>query len=222
MKKYLILCFLILNSCGPQSIGGFDPEDPKMTVALNYTFDQVKFIATDIENTQDPKSIQALNYTIDPNHRLLFRLKKMKKEATTILEEHPVLVRISINDGQINQARSQLLLCPMTTQWMMLATWKFAHPFHHGEWRKSGGDFDFYSCVNAIEEKSTTLKNDLEKKFCENQDTLCFDTRTIINKYAKSRGFDFGFILINEHDLAINIEGDASSRAPEIFWRKLR
>lgn len=222
MKYQILLFSIFLVACGNIKTGVIDPSDPKLTLALNYTFDQMKWITPEITETQEPQTIEAENYSIDSDHRLLFRLKKLKKESSAILQEHPVLIRLFTHNSNMNSARINLLLCPMTTQWMMLATWQFAHPFRHGEWRSKGGDFDYSSCLNALDEKSPKIVNDTEKKFCEGSNILCFDIRSIIEKYQKSRGIDFGFILINEGEDPIIIRGDGSYQPPEIFWRKLR
>jgi len=120
-------------------------------------------------------------------------------------------------------ASQRLKLCPILTEWMMGATWTSPQR-NHKTWNQVGGDFDISNCLLPIKKDDPLFdaQHPEEKEFCNGSDVVCYEIKTYINAYIRSRNVDYGFALINGEPTSIVVYGDRTVRGPEIFWRKLK
>lgn len=119
-------------------------------------------------------------------------------------------VTVSITtDGSIDPATVQtaLLLCPVLTNWMMLATWYKAYPMgNSGTWRSAGGDYDSVGCIAANAHTTNTFQ---------------FDVTPWVVSEVIGRNQNLGLILVTHSSSVINILGDQDpSNSPRIGWLK--
>lgn len=217
MKKFVIL-FLLLGACAsPQ-----DPSDVKATKVETFAADEVKLISSSISELLAPGTYQSDEYTISAESRLLLRLGNLKSLAAEILDEQPVLVRISPVPGDWDRAFENLMLCPLETNWMMHATWSRAHSFSGGFWKAPGADIIRDSCLSAVPVDSPIYAQAEEAQFCDSSRSLCFDIKPHLKAFVRSRGISNGWALVNFSGEPVQIIGDRGILGPEMFYRRLR
>lgn len=209
---HLILFALMLQSCGE---GSLDPDSAGST-----TFEQkffasgVKLISKSIDSPRAESSMKQRTYKIGPTSRLLTRLEGMndRSDRAVVNGEKRMYVAISSEEFITNRApfETALELCPITSNWMMLATWDKAHPFptSNGKWKKRGGDYASADCVSA----DTSYPEPEE-------DTLYYDISNWFIYYVQSRNRNYGLML--KSSLEVTIYGDEDSqRAPHFIWQE--
>lgn len=174
-----------------------------------YSLDGVKLIAQGSTNPREVSHFTQSSYTVSPRTRLLLRYEELLQEASDILitEEKQVYLLVTLTDStQFPTASRNLKLCPLTTNWSMLATWLTTHPFsEQGKWAKPGGDFSDSACLEF-------------KKFEQNK-TGYNITQWAID-YPRGRTLNYGFILVSE--IPIEVHGDESvSHSPRLEFERL-
>ena len=182
MKSWSIwFPIVLLAGCG---IGGVSRYD--------YAMNGVKLIAKSISNNQDSRAIRQDRYELNPEQRLLLRLEDLMDRQAHIATDHSdgISVEVTVAEGE----RNRLKLCPLTTQWMMLATWNYAHPFGgRGRWQNEGGDFDPDRCMLPGNHTATRARFNITQWFLN---------------YPRARGVNLGLILVASDSVVIF--GDAS------------
>lgn len=220
--KYFLLISLSLLALSCEYSEWRDPNNVTLTSVKKYAADEVKFISSSIKSPNDSLSLKQYDYDISPSSRLLIRLGSLRSIAKEVLDEQAILLRVTPHSSSdYTTAQQNLKLCPVTTNWMMYATWNEAHPYRQGQWQSVGGDYDSHECLEALPSTSDLLQNSDERSFCQDQNHLCFDIREHVKSYVRSRNLNNGWILISPHAI-IAIAGDATSRGPEIFYRRFR
>lgn len=223
LKTNLLLITLLATGSLTACMVPLDPTVKENTSVVRTAADEVKFISMNITEVQNTESIQATSYAIAKEARLLMRLSALKPNSDNILQEQPILLRIQLRDPAIEtDARAKLKICPLDKNWMMFATWKRAHPYSNGIWKKGGGDFRQENCFEALPSNHESISKDGEAVFCGGSGTLCFDLQKWVMSHVRERKIDNGFILINDSDAPILIEGDGGYSGPSLFWRKFR
>lgn len=217
MKKYMIL-FLLLGACAPAQ----DPNDVKATKVETFATDEVKLISSSISDLLAPGTYQSDEYTISGESRLLLRLGSLKSLAGEILDEQPVLVRISPLAGDWDRAFQNLMLCPLETNWMMHATWSRAHSFPGGFWKTPGADIIRDSCLTAVPVDSPIYAQPEEARFCDSSRSFCFDIKPHLKAFVRSRGINNGWALVNFSGEPVQVLGDRGLLGPEVFYRRMR
>lgn len=217
MKNYVFL-FLLLGACA----SGQDPSDVTATKVETFATDEVKLISSSISDVLAPGTYQSDKYTISGESRLLLRLGNLKSLAREILDEQPVLVRISPVASDRDQAFQHLLLCPLEANWMMHATWKRAHSYSGGYWKSPGADISWESCLTPLPTDSPIYAEVEEARFCESSRSFCFDIKAHLKAFVRSRGINNGWALVNLHGDPVQIFGDREILGPEVFYRRLR
>lgn len=227
--KLEILTLLVggafLSGCG---MGAFaDPNDKASTQVIRTAGDEVKWISTDLKQSESPLSLWASSYKISPTSRLLIRLSSLKGARWQILDQQPLLMKLETRSTEMaDQARSSLRLCPLQKNWMMLATWSKAHPYRQGQWSQAGGDLDWQGCLEPLPANHALISHGDEANFCSpspgSAAVLCFDLKPWFSTYVRERDTDFGLILINESAAPVFVQGDSTLGGPSLFWRKFR
>lgn len=207
-KSLLTLLMLgattLLSGCQVDfSNGSFSSETVNEKI---YSFDAVKQIAPSITADDDGSAMLQSTYTISPSNHLLMRLETMDEKISNLVlsDTNPLKVKITVlNSADTSAAQSALRLCPITRNWMMLATWTRAHPFNSaGVWSAPGGDYQNSDCVSATVASESVIE---------------FKMNNWINNDVRGRGLNYGVILIS--DTEIQIYGDeASSNSPRVSW----
>ena len=208
MKKSILGLFLACSSCAL-------PIDSLLgnTLREEFSLDGVKLIYPSMSKPDASDSFSQATYQVDSNRRLLLRFESFSKKASEVVltEKDGVEIQIGLLSGQDkDQAVASLKLCPVLKNWMMLATWEMAHPFHSsGRWGKPGSDFDTSECMTAVakpKEGATVIP-------------LVFNVTPWFRNTVRGRGQDLGLVLIA--DRAWEIAGDQStSYSPRISYRK--
>ena len=173
-----------------------------------YSLDGVKEVKTNISDASDPSTMLQLTYGISSTSHLLLRLENLssKVDQVSLSSGNKVLIKIALNELQdLTAAQSAFQICPLSKNWMMLATWSRAYPMgSSGRWQTSGGDFDATECVSV----SST-----------DQKTLSFDVTSWFVNEVKGRGRNYGLVLISSSGSEIVIRGDYDvENSPRIQW----
>lgn len=215
------LVFIGAGCAQPASFG--DPSKKEETLVVRSASDEVKLISADIRKPDDERSLKATVYPLDARNRLLLRLSSLKPASLQILDQQPLLLKLEFKSPDLAlAARPSLRICPLTKNWMMLATWSKAHPYKGGAWTRAGGDFEDTACLDALPANHASISADAEASFCQGETRLCFDLKPWFEAYVKERRTDFGLILINDGATPLWIHGDATLQGPSLFWRRLR
>lgn len=143
-----IIAARVLSGCGP--MGEFGNPDHPYYIA-SYNMDGTKMIVNGVTDQKEPSTFDQDQYTIQKGQRLLVRFEALSTHVTDIKNswDNQLHMRLVPTDGtDVETLRKSVKLCPVTKNWMMLATWYQAHPFNHeGKWNNPGGDFDSASCI---------------------------------------------------------------------------
>lgn len=208
MKTSILALFLLCTSCAI-------PIDALLgnTLREEFSIDGVKLIYPSMAKPDASDSFAQATYQIDANRRLLLRFESFSRKASEVVltEKEGVEIQVGLLAGQDpTQAVASLKLCPILKNWMMLATWDAAHPFHSsGRWSKPGGDYDVSECMSAQakpKEGATVIP-------------LVFNVTSWFRNTVRGRGQDLGLVLIA--DRSWEIAGDQStSYSPRISYRK--
>ena len=205
MKKtlYFVLISIGLGhaGCGPLKLeAGAEPK--------TYSMDGVKLISTKINNGRDSSTYTQGAYTVAPDRHLLLRFESFSSHVSqvSLANGNKVQVQITLVPTVLAaNAQAALLLCPLTSNWMMLATWN--NPYPDGQWSNPGGDYDQSACVKADAPASADSK------------ILLFNMTQWFKDYPQGRGINNGLILISSAE--ISIVGDTSgSNSPRILWQE--
>lgn len=223
MKIEYFLTFLLLTnlitSCG--SVLPLDPSVVSNTDLKKAAFREVKLIRSDITDSQNPETLKSSTYHIGPNSRLLLRFSELQNVDPEIINLYPVVIKVSLSGPSSQESQKALSLCPISKNWMMLATWQYAHPYKYGNWESDGGDIFSEMCVGILSPSELDKLNAEEKTQC-NENSLCFDIRPLLENLYRINKLNYGFILINNHQEGLMIHGDNSVLQPLILWRRLK
>lgn len=234
MKTHLLLPLVLtltISGCGSANLFG-NPMDKTQTQVVRVATDEVKLIQEGQKSGISQRSMKLSSYPLAQKSRLLLRLSTLKKESWNILDQQALLLKLEIKPETTPasmsfkeyqaQARAAVKICPVTKNWMMLATWDKAHPYRSGGWNFPGGDFDVESCFASIPTNDPRLANDEEAVFCQGENKLCFDLMPWFQSYIRERQADMGLIVINESSQEIAVMGDATLQGPTVLWRRFR
>lgn len=209
MKILSLLSFiLLLQGCGDGSSGQVS------TFKQKHFARGVKLISSSIKDPNNKRTMKQNNYTLDSTSRLLIRLGGMKALSNQALvsKDKRMYLVIAVSNFDTNwvDLQEKVEVCPITTNWMMLATWFKAHnlPTDSAKWKNKGGDFSKDFCV-----KHDSKYSDPDK------DTLYFDVSDWYDFYIKSHSKNYGLIL--KSSVEVTIYGDENSkRAPHFIWQE--
>jgi hypothetical protein len=199
----LVLCCALVSACNIK----YETEEQA------YSIDGIRLITRGDSNAYGQQR-SAQSYTLDPDRRLLLRLETFSDwKSVSVTEDKRVWLQVVLDDKNKDTDISDLKLCPLRKDWMMLATWYRAHPFSDsGIWENEGGDFDPESCtLRTIPEKNETptLKT-----------VVRFDITQWYKDYARGRGTNYGFVLVAERAVEIYSE-TSGSYSPRLFFSTL-
>jgi hypothetical protein len=192
---------IFLNACTPVALV-VTPTYPQ-----SYALDGVKEINPSITDGDDASSLLQTQYSVSTQSRLLLRYEELLDKADQVSRASGNTVNIDLNATTAAAAQSAqpvLSLCPLTRNWMMLATWSMAYPMgSSGDWQTLGGDYDVADCITP-----TVSGTDLD-----------FDVTAWFLNYVSGRSLNNGLILISTQTTPIVIVGDADvTNGPKIRW----
>lgn len=225
LKKTLVVFvgLISLSACGPITFDpSLDPTVSKNTLVKKQAFQEVKLIAADIESPQDTRSLKSSHYKISQKSRLLLRLTELADIDPLIVDQYPVMIRFRSKSNLNLQESAALKICPIAMNWMMLATWEYAHPYKGGRWKFSGGDYEDLFCTKPLTQDEVVKLESEERALCESDSTICFDIRSALGQLYRVNKLNYGFILLNDSQNTLEIFGDTSIQQPMLVWRKLR
>lgn len=204
--RYVFLCgVLFLVGCGPLTDTAH--EEPK-SYTEEYSLEAVKLISPSISRGEEGAPNSPTSYELGSERRLLMRYEKLRDHVDKIdvRDKKVVVLEVTLVDPATrNIAIASLRLCPLLKNWMMLATWKNAHPYE--TWSTPGADYDESECVRADLVRSTGAK-------------LQFDiTRWFVN-YPKGRSTNYGFTLIASGPVRL-VGTKSGSNSPRMQFDKL-
>ncbi len=197
----VLLALLVLSACGLRT----SVEEHE------HSFDGVKLLVRGEHTPYNKTHYLQESYDLAPGRRLLLRFESFAGHDVTLADDHRVMVQIGLANPQDSElATSSLRLCPLSSDWMMLATWEQAHPFSDaGAWGTQGGDFDPASCLT----RSNATQNEAGEPAVE----VLFDATRWYKDYPRGRNQNYGFVLIA--DRPITILGEKSgSLSPRILF----
>jgi hypothetical protein len=178
------------------------------TATRQISLDGVKLIAADISNSSDATTMGQSRYKITADRRLLLRFEDLTERAMDInvtTDKKVELLTYCLDYPTCNtDAVTDLKLCPVTREWMMLATWNYAHPFGSGAWKRAGGDYEEDGCLAPINEPIDPLATEPAP--------LKFDIKSWVIDYAQGRKKNDGWILIPESQATFEVYGEKSGR----------
>jgi hypothetical protein len=181
----------------------------------------VKYISPSVNDPRDSSTLNQLTYKLPYNDsgRLLMRLENLQGFTDGIIvdESHRVYLTIGIQNNSILEADTSLRICPLHKNWMMLATWDYAHPFPgNGRWDRPGGDIVESNCISGrqlyLQDGSEFYQNNSFK------DLVFFDVTDWYIRYSGNKE-NFGFALLNDaHEITIRGDADGSN-GPRLRWK---
>lgn len=209
----IILSLITLIGCGELKDGdsNFESKNNDMTFSSKYTsLYAIKRIDSSINQGHAEHTFSQSSYPISSSSRLLLRLESFLSivPEAVIDDEHKVFFQVTPVSKHPSEFWGQVKICPLTKQWMMLATWNKAHPFPggSGDWAYSGGDFDSYNCISAQHPSGV-----------ETHEHIYFDISSWVTNYKQGGGSNHGWILIS--NIPATIYGDQSKiNPPKISW----
>jgi hypothetical protein len=228
MKNSSVSLLLLLGvwvSISGCSVKATSVGDKQETVQA---LDGVKFISKDAKRGDDSRSFAQQSYTISTDGRLLLRFESLGASVSSIDTTKPIRIRVTpINAAEHDKAIASLVVCPITQDWMMAATWKSAHPFGGGSWQ-DGGAINLDECV-AAPSGTNSLKPKLNNSFttaspdpCTETNAVCYDVSAWYRSYVVERHVNFGVAVIAKDAQSISVYGDGSgSKGPRIQWTDL-
>ncbi|NDF15675.1 hypothetical protein EB061_10190, partial [bacterium] len=200
MHLALPLIGLLVQSCA-MPLDGTRVDTPQ-----SYSMDGVKLISPQIQRGDDPSTFGQNHYTLSPTQRLLLRFESLSSKVAAIQVSGGKKVEFEVtptDPAQLESAKASLSLCPLTQNWMMLATWENAHPFgNNGQWSTAGGDYEPLGCVRAARTEG---------------DSLFFDITRWVIDYPRGRNENFGQLLLSDSNQQIFGE-KSGSHSPRIHW----
>jgi hypothetical protein len=204
----LIFLLLILSSCGEPL-----PGDP--FVEKQFFANELKLISSDINDPRDTSTFNQSEYTISSNRRLLVRLESMQSRTGNTVISRTKRMYMTVSSAALLSRSAELSasirICPMKTNWMMLATWSRPHPFptNSSRWSRSGGDFEEQECFSP----DPSYPN-------AQADTLYFDISDWFVYQLQSRSINYGLIVTSTSE--VTIYGDENlSKGPKFIWTEL-
>lgn len=194
------------TACGPLRVGDVDPYRPQ-----SHSMNGVKLLAPEIKRGDDPASFGQERYALGPSRRLLLRFESLSDKVSEVVLTDGKGVEVDVGfatEAEASAARAHLRLCPITRNWMMLATWESAHPFSpEGRWNAAGGDVDETGCATP----SALAEGQAQGR------TLTFEMSAWFVDYPQGRGQNYGLALLSDADLGVL--GELSgSYSPRIRW----
>jgi len=208
---FLILLLTILTAC--DGILSEDENDHLERNVVN-SLKGVKLISEDILDGRDESTFTEETYLLNSNRRMLLRFEKIRDEVGSVVIDNTtrMFMILKLTDGQnLEDYFGKIEICPLLKNWMMLATWNYAHPFagKKGKWGNPGGDFNFSECIGINEENSKIDSNE-----------AYFDISDWFIHNIQSGRSNFGWVVISEEDITI-IGDNNAAHSPRVVWREI-
>lgn len=194
---------LVLTGCGDFSFG------PPHTQEAVRSLEGVKLIHPAILNSADPMAFGQPTYRLDDQTRLLLRFESLNEYASAIATGGTHRIELLLYPTGDLVLPEGLRICPVAKNWMMLATWRAAHPFGgDGPWLAPGGDFHPEGCQEPVLDTGDAP-----------EEALVFDLSAWYRDYPEAREENFGWILLASNPYEVFGE-TSSSRSPRVRFDK--
>ncbi len=213
MKKtvFIFLMLILFPSC--KDLGESSVVKAPFSVENSFSFDAIKLIAKEIEDGTDVNTYSQKRYLVNYDRRILMRFESLSAHEKEVDVTKPLKLVIAITGDDRASQIGYLTVCPIDRDWMMLATWKNAHPFGiEGKWAEEGGDYEYLGCMTG-----TLLKDYPDQKTC----TLEFDVSRWFAVYPRGKQINYGLMLLSKDNIQVN--GEKSYFPPRISfseWHK--
>ena len=151
-----------------------------------------------------------VQYELGPQRRLLMRFESLQSDAGEVLidDENRMFVEITpLEDQDLETIRAETQLCPLTEDWMMLATWRLAH--FAKVWDQVGGSHIDSECIEVT---PTSGELDAQK--------IYFDVSDWYLHYSQSREHNFGWVLIPLFHFSVYGDNHIN-KALRLRWKKI-
>lgn len=206
---FFILC-MVLVSCGEGEL--FGPSREQLVVTER-ALQEVKLIGPSITNGKDPSTFTQNTYKVTSSKRVLLRLHTLKEVAQRIIidDDHRAYLKIQISDKNfdINNYINDMKICPLTKNWLILATWKKALLFGTSStWSQAGGDYNDSECLYPISEVTQT------------ENTLTYDVSDWFEYYYLSLKKNYGWVFISDKT-AIIYGDNHQTKSPRLSWNEV-
>lgn len=226
MKKLIIISQIVWLSACAASLEG-------TTVKKEYSLDGVKHIAVNVVDPYQADSLQQPTYSLATDQRLLLRFEKLNNFINQIRTGSKYRIYIGVtplDDENSDRAIQTLRLCPLTRNWMILATWTQAVPGvgSPGDWATPGSDYDAENCVTGVltsslsknpnpqSSPSPTPSSSPDDEISANE--ISFDmTSWFLNNPKGRMGENYGFVLLAPQPVKVFGE-KSSNHSPRIRW----
>ena len=197
---YLVSVFIISGCAELKSSVAPQPK--------TYSLDGVKSISSNQPDGTDPSTMLQTSYSVSSQSRILLRLEDLLSKVTSVSLASGNTINVDVfvnNTSDGPAAQTAFSLCPLTKNWMMLATWFKAYPMGStGIWQASGGDFDSSGCMKPVTLSGTQVT---------------FDVKTWFVNYVQGRGVNNGLVLISSSTSPLVVRGDSDpAYSPRIRW----
>ena len=215
MKEYqlgfIILALSILTACeGILS----ESENDHIERSVVNSLKGVKLISENILDGRNESTFTEETYLLGSNRRMLLRFEKIKDEVGPVVidETTRMFMILKLTDGSnLADYFNKIEICPLLKNWMMLATWNYAHPFagKKGKWNQPGGDFSASECIRIDEENSKLDSNE-----------AYFDISDWFIHNIQSGRLNYGWVVLSEEDVTI-IGDNNATHSPRVVWREI-
>lgn len=191
------ICFLL---------SGCELVESRTISTMQLSMDGVKLIALHVAQGDAPHTFDQTSYQVDEDQRLLLRLESLMSEVDKISVEggKKVWLEVAVPTAEeASNAAADLELCPITRNWMMLATWIYAHPFGAGTWDQPGADLDEAGCMRgSVKDSGKVIQFDATKWFVD---------------YPRGRRENYGLALVAKD--AVMVMGErGGSYSPRLVF----
>lgn len=175
-------------------------------------FDGVKLISEGEDNPLNESSLRQRTYQLHGRSILLVRYESLSDRGQYAMDSKPIYLKVhAVNAEGVSGVQNHLRVCPILKNWMMMATWKRAHPFPGGIWKEAGGDIAYDECVSFDPQAST------QSVTCGKENAVCFDIREWYQSFVIEQGINYGVALISDESIVI-VGDDSASKGPRIQW----
>jgi len=244
---FVMIVGISFVSCGDLTSGGSDVNNKKELREQAFSFDGIKLISDSIDDGRSEETYNQMSYVVSPTSRILIRYEDLANRVDQVhTGKLPIRVRLTaIDTAAADIVRNHFHVCPITSNWMMLATWTSAHPFDRfgGRWSTPGGDFDSSGCVQSIAlpeevpdadsiagdpnsdptpaptnpDPNPDPTPDPDPAPVADPLVIEFDIESWFLNYVKGRSINNGLMI--KSDVSAQIVGDASGgSSPRIVW----
>ncbi|MCB0412910.1 MAG: hypothetical protein KDD50_01170 [Bdellovibrionales bacterium] len=247
MKNQIVLLVIIsvLNIC---ITGCLSTSDDPMVRKYEYSSaGQMKMIKQSISDPKDERTFRQSSYEVDASQRVLLRSDDLAEKSKDVIIDDYFVVALEVyteDSGLTEDQLQQIKLCPLSQEWLFLATWYNAHPFNGGKWEVPGGTYNPNECLSVASyadqpeditipqpkpgpENSASTQN-LNLRSSQREEALQpkgqnalavkiqFNVTDWFLQNVRGKSQNLGFVLVSE--IPFQVYGDFGYKGPIFKW----